>query len=150
MTNHRSSTPAAGVEAHRAAQALGGADPHPQVSIAEMLDQVAARAVAQANGNGKRKIDVAGWTKWGVGLLVLFLGAWWTLGTMFNERPTEMKVEKLIENRKPHPDLKMLSETNAKLIQQQEVDLGIIKTGINNIQKSLDQHMLADKPRRDR
>jgi len=131
------------------AQNLGLADPiGEQRRMATLINEVAKRAVEHAINDGSGgsksfKADWGVWLRWAGGIMipltVLILTAWWTLGGKVAERPTEREVKELIADRKPHPDLKELSMSNARLIQQQAVDLAAIKAGIVSIQSSVNE-----------
>lgn len=137
------STPAVGIALLDSAKNMGNADPIGHQTTADLVNEVALRAAIKAhqmngsNGNGKKKLDVGTWVRWSVGLFVLLVGLLWAVSILFAERPTENRVERMIDNTRQHPDSKAELLRHAEQLRIQGLQLNTIETGVNQIDKTL-------------
>ena len=81
--------------------------------------------------------DPGTWIRWAAGILLVVLGAWWGMSTLFSERPTETKVDQKIMDRKPHPETKAITEANTKIINLQQRQLDRIEVGVDAIKEAV-------------
>ncbi len=140
MTISDDSTPALGVKLLASTKNLGNTDPIGLQTTADLINEVALRAALKANNinsNGKKKLDAGTWVRWGVGLFIMLVGILWGVSVLFAERPTETKVERMINSRPQHLDSKVEIARHAEMLRLQELQIGEIKVGIKQIGEML-------------
>ena len=81
--------------------------------------------------------DPGTWIRWAAGVVLVVLGSWWGLSTMFSERPTRSEVKEEITERKPHPETRAIVDGNTTIIRQQQRQLDRIEVGVDAIKTTL-------------
>lgn len=89
----------------------------------------------------KFKNDLRNWGKFVISLLVIILAAWWTLGELFSERPTEARVEKIVDQKTKiiNPTIKEELKDHDNRIHLQQRQLDRIEQKLENVQDSIDE-----------